>query len=204
MSEEPGPDEAAEPPVVRGWDEFAPLYDEHHERLYRVALLLCHGSEAMAEDAVAETFLRVYPAWAEGRIDHFFAAARQTLVTHVMGQHHSDQVATRYAECATVLHDGARFTSNPGHTAGVRAEAGVEVPFAVLPAAIADREGAGAEEQALTAPRCVGAERHAHLQLRDQPDLVGFEQPGHGVRDELHAQAAARRNHCPVLASDAA
>jgi RNA polymerase sigma factor (sigma-70 family) len=97
MSEEPGPDEAAEPPFARGWDEFAPLYDEHHERLYRVALLLCHGSEAMAEDAVAETFLRVYPAWAEGRIDHFFAAARQTLVTHVMGQHHRDQVATRSA-----------------------------------------------------------------------------------------------------------
>ena len=80
-----------------GWDAFAPLYDEHHERLYRVALLLCHGSQAMAEDAVAETFLRVYPAWAEGRVANFFSYARQTLVNHVMGQYRSDQVATRYA-----------------------------------------------------------------------------------------------------------
>jgi RNA polymerase sigma factor (sigma-70 family) len=83
-------------PAGRGWDEVAPLYDEHHERLYRVALLLCHGSTAMAEDAVAETFLRVYPAWAEDRIDNFFSYARQALVNYVMGQYRSDQVATRY------------------------------------------------------------------------------------------------------------
>jgi RNA polymerase sigma factor (sigma-70 family) len=82
---------------ARGWDEYAPLYDEHHERLYRVALLLCHGSQAMAEDAVAETFLRIHPAWAEGRIENFFPYARQTLVNHVMGQYRTDQVATRYA-----------------------------------------------------------------------------------------------------------
>ena len=79
--------------MARDWDEFAPLYDEHHERLYRVALLLCHGSEPMAEDAVAETFLRVYPAWAEDRIDNFFAHARQTLVTEVMARYRSDRVA---------------------------------------------------------------------------------------------------------------
>ena len=94
MTDDRDPDEASSTP---GWDEFAPLYDEHHERLYRVALLLCHGSEAMAEDAVAETFLRVFPVWAEGRVDNFFAYARQTLVNHVMGQYRSDQVATRYA-----------------------------------------------------------------------------------------------------------
>lgn len=97
MNEEQDRQAGDEAPIERGWDEFAPLYDEHHERLYRVALLLCHGAEAMAEDAVAETFLRVYPAWADGRIDNFFAYARQTLVNHVMGQYRSDQVATRYA-----------------------------------------------------------------------------------------------------------
>ena len=77
-----------------GWDEFAPLYDEHHERLYRVALLLCHGSEEMAEDAVAETFLRVYEAWSARTIENFFPYARQTLVNLVMGQFRSEQVAT--------------------------------------------------------------------------------------------------------------
>jgi RNA polymerase sigma factor (sigma-70 family) len=97
MSEEPEAERDDEPSVARGWDEFAPVYDEHHERLYRVALLLCHGSEAMAEDAVAETFLRIFPAWAEGRIDNVFSFARQTLVNHVIGQHRTDEVATRYA-----------------------------------------------------------------------------------------------------------
>jgi len=82
-------------PVERGWDEFAPLYDEHHERLYRVALLLCHGSEALAQDAVAETFVRIFPDWAEDRVDDVFSHARRTLVTHVMGRHRGDEVGAR-------------------------------------------------------------------------------------------------------------
>jgi RNA polymerase sigma factor (sigma-70 family) len=73
-------------PDARGWDEFAPLYDAHHERLYRVALLLCHGDTAMAEDAVTETFLRVYEQWVAGRVDdNFFPYARQVLVNQVLG-----------------------------------------------------------------------------------------------------------------------
>jgi DNA-directed RNA polymerase specialized sigma24 family protein len=79
--------------AARGWDEFEPLYDAHHARLYKLAVLLCHGSEAMAEDAVAETFLRVYPAWAEGRVERFFPYARQTLVHQVLGDRHGDLVA---------------------------------------------------------------------------------------------------------------
>jgi DNA-directed RNA polymerase specialized sigma24 family protein len=69
----------------RGWDEFAPLYDEHHERLYRVALLLCHGDTALAEDAVTETFLRVFEQWKHGKVDNFFPFARQVLVQQVLG-----------------------------------------------------------------------------------------------------------------------
>ncbi len=83
MTEPVGPAEGGE---VVGWEAFEPLYDEHHERLYRIALLLCHGSEAMAEDAVTETFLRVYADWAAGRVTSFFPHARQTLVSHVMGE----------------------------------------------------------------------------------------------------------------------
>jgi RNA polymerase sigma factor (sigma-70 family) len=80
-----------------GWDEFAPLYDEHHERLYRIALLLTHGASAAAEDAVAETFIRVYRVWGEGRVDNFFPYARRTLVNQIMGTYRGEQVATRYA-----------------------------------------------------------------------------------------------------------
>jgi RNA polymerase sigma-70 factor (sigma-E family) len=88
--------ETTAPPPARTWDEFAPLYDEYHERLYRVALLLCHGSSAQAEDAVAETFIKVYKAWSAGGVDNFFGYARQTLVNHVVGQYRHEQVANRY------------------------------------------------------------------------------------------------------------
>lgn len=80
----------------RGWDEFAPLYDEHHQRLYRVAMLLCHGSTAAAEDAVAETFVRVFQRWSKGEVENFFGYARQTLVNHLMGQFRRQKVAAGY------------------------------------------------------------------------------------------------------------
>jgi RNA polymerase sigma factor (sigma-70 family) len=79
------------------WDDFAPLYDEHHARLYRIALLLNHGSTAAAEDAVAETFIRLYPVWADGRIENFFPYARRALVNEVMGNYRGEKVAARHA-----------------------------------------------------------------------------------------------------------
>lgn len=87
---------AEEPELHRGWDEFAPLYDEHTTRLYRVALLLCNGSKAAAEDAVADTFIRVFNVWSRREIDNFFGYARQTLVNHVLLQHRRGEVAARY------------------------------------------------------------------------------------------------------------
>lgn len=83
---------------TRGWDEFAPLYDEHHQRLFRVAMLLCNGSSAMAEDAVAETFVRVYRRWCRGDVEHFFGYARQSLVNHMMGQFRRQKVASNYLD----------------------------------------------------------------------------------------------------------
>lgn len=80
----------------RGWNEFAPLYDEHHERLFRVALLLCHGNRMAAEDATAEAFIKVYSVWAESTIKHFFAYARQTLLNEVLGQQRRSEVARRH------------------------------------------------------------------------------------------------------------
>jgi cytochrome P450 len=64
------------------------------------------------------------------------AALRRADPVHWSGDLHA-WIPTRYAECATVLHDGARFTSNPGHTAGVRAEAvaahRAAVPLGTIP-----------------------------------------------------------------------
>ena len=89
---EPSPESSSE---SRGWDEFAPLYDAHHQRLYRVALLLCHGDTAMAEDAVTETFLRVYEQWSAGKVDNFFQYARQVLVSQVLGERRHEGSAPR-------------------------------------------------------------------------------------------------------------
>jgi RNA polymerase sigma factor (sigma-70 family) len=88
---------AGGPAPVSSWDDFAPLYDEHHERLYRIALLLTNGSAAAAEDAVAETFVRVYGVWADGRVDNFFPYARRALVNQIMGVYRGEQLATRHA-----------------------------------------------------------------------------------------------------------
>lgn len=100
-------DEAC-PVMPRGWDEFAPLYDEHHQRLFRVALLLCHGQRAAAEDAVAETFIKVFHVWTDTDIEHFFAYARQTLIRHTIGQARRRQVADAYlARHGVVGVDGA-------------------------------------------------------------------------------------------------
>ena len=85
----------AGPADERGWDEFAPLYDEHHERLYRVALLLCHGDTALAEDAVTETFLRVFEQWKHGKVENFFPFARQVLVQQVLGARRDGRAAPR-------------------------------------------------------------------------------------------------------------
>ena len=92
------------------WEQFAPLYDEHHEHLYRVALLLCHGDRAAAEDATAEAFIKVHTAWAEGRVEQFFPYARQTLVNHVIGQARRQQVANRYLRRETADGRGSRGT----------------------------------------------------------------------------------------------
>jgi RNA polymerase sigma factor (sigma-70 family) len=83
------------PSGERGWDEFAPLYDEHHERLYRVALLLCHGDTALAEDAVTETFLRVFEQWKQGEVENFFPYTRQVLVQQVLGRYRDARTAPR-------------------------------------------------------------------------------------------------------------
>ena len=91
-----GGEQARDSTDPRGWDEFAPLYDEHHQRLYRIAVLLCNGRTHMAEDAVAETFIKVYQAWATGGIDDFSAYTRRALVNHLTGQGRREQVAARY------------------------------------------------------------------------------------------------------------
>ena len=80
------------------WEQFEPLYDECHVRLFRFAMMLCNGRRAVAEDAVAETFTLVYQAWRSGRVQNFLAYARRTLLNVVVGQHRRESVAGRYLD----------------------------------------------------------------------------------------------------------
>jgi RNA polymerase sigma factor (sigma-70 family) len=80
----------------QNWDAFARLYDQYEARLYRFARLLLPGQAALAEDAVADTFIKVYRAWADGRVDNFFGYARQSLVNHVLGMFRKQQTSERY------------------------------------------------------------------------------------------------------------
>lgn len=88
------------------WLAFEPLYDQHHERLFRVAVLLCYGNVADAEDAVAETFVSMHSAWLEGKVERFFPYARQTLVNHVLARHRKRMTAERYLPMQLDADDG--------------------------------------------------------------------------------------------------
>jgi RNA polymerase sigma factor (sigma-70 family) len=92
----------------RSWDAFARMYDMYEARLYRVACLLLPGQSALAEDAVAETFINVHRAWSEGRVDNFFGYARQALVNHVLGLFRRQQTAERYLALVGTGGDDAR------------------------------------------------------------------------------------------------
>jgi len=63
-----------------GFDE---LYEAHRRRAYRLALLLCGGERAIAEDALSEAFIRVIPKWTRGHIDDFGPYLRRAVVNEV-------------------------------------------------------------------------------------------------------------------------
>ncbi|MBV8982017.1 MAG: sigma-70 family RNA polymerase sigma factor [Acidimicrobiia bacterium] len=50
---------------------------------YRLALLLCGGDAATADDAMSEAFAQVLPRWRAGAIDDFGAYLRRSVVNQV-------------------------------------------------------------------------------------------------------------------------
>ena len=63
-----------------GFDE---LYEAHHPRAYRLALLVCGGGRPLAEDALSEAFIRVFPKWNGGLVDDFGPYLRRAVVNEV-------------------------------------------------------------------------------------------------------------------------
>ena len=63
-------------------DGYEVLFGAHHERLLRLAGLLC-GDQARAEDAVAEAFARTYPRWKRGLVKEEAAYLRRAVINEV-------------------------------------------------------------------------------------------------------------------------
>src|SRR5947209_19050396 len=68
---------------VGSHESFEELFQTHKGYAYRLALLLCGGETATAEDAVSEAFAQVLPRWQAGGIDDFGAYVRRAVVNQV-------------------------------------------------------------------------------------------------------------------------
>ena len=67
---------------VRDIEGYGDLFARTHVRLVRLAYLLC-GDQRRAEDAVAESFARVYPRWRRGGLDDADAYLRRAVVNQL-------------------------------------------------------------------------------------------------------------------------
>ena len=66
-------------------DDFEDVFRTHHDRLVRLAGLLC-GNATVAEDAVAEVFARLYRRWQPGTIEDVDAYLRRAVVNEIGGE----------------------------------------------------------------------------------------------------------------------
>lgn len=66
-------------------DDFEDVFRAYHDRLVRLASLLC-GNAAVAEDAVAEVFARLYRRWRPGTIEDLDAYLRRAVVNEIGGE----------------------------------------------------------------------------------------------------------------------
>ncbi len=115
-------DEDGEPIVVSSRREaFDLLVEEHHERLARLAYLLCNNIHD-AEDAVAEAYARVWPKVRRGKVENVPAYLRQAVVNCVYGGHRRRAREQREAERRRVdWRDGISFEREAEDAAVVRA-----------------------------------------------------------------------------------
>jgi RNA polymerase sigma-70 factor (sigma-E family) len=109
-------------------DEFAGFFESQRRAALQLAYVLC-GNSSDAEDVVAESFARMYPAWASGRVDEPAGYLRRIIVNQVRrGWRHTD-VQRRYdPQLRTMTSHTA-----PGADAEVTARDAVRVAMASLP-----------------------------------------------------------------------
>ena len=89
---------AQQPEAKRDWDAYEAVYITHVHNLQRLALLLCHGDRARAEDIVSDVFVHAWPRWRDGRINDFPAYARRAVVNRFNGQARHGAVVDRFLQ----------------------------------------------------------------------------------------------------------
>jgi len=69
-------------PPVRTLEGYAGVFEQHRRRLYGLARLLAHDP-VVAEDVVANAFVRTYEPWTDGRVRDVGAYLRSAVVNGV-------------------------------------------------------------------------------------------------------------------------
>ncbi len=86
-------------------DGFDELFDAHRDALFRLGMLIC-GDRSRSEDAVAESFARVYPRWRNGRVHEPAWYLRRVLVNELTQGFRRRAVERRVQERRTGDHRG--------------------------------------------------------------------------------------------------
>jgi RNA polymerase sigma-70 factor (sigma-E family) len=104
-SDSSAPDEEETEPSPRR-DRFSQAVAAHHQQLARLAFLLCNDRQ-QAEDAVAETYARVWPKYRRGTIDDLLPYLRRAVANQVRGGLRRRMLEQREAQRRKVdWHDG--------------------------------------------------------------------------------------------------
>lgn len=90
-------DEGMSGTLARDEQVFASVFHEEHDRAMRLAGLLA-GDRDLAEDAVAEAFVRTFERWRAGKIDRVGPYLRQAVVNQIKNQRRSLARRRRHEE----------------------------------------------------------------------------------------------------------
>jgi RNA polymerase sigma factor (sigma-70 family) len=78
------------------WLDYAAVYTEHYEILYKFALLLTGWNRPLAEDIVSDVFLQLHEPWAQGTIKNFGAYAKTAVAHRFRSQIRHGSVVDRF------------------------------------------------------------------------------------------------------------
>ena len=107
---------------------YADFFENQRRRALRLAYVMC-GDASEAEDVVAESFAKMYPAWQKGQIDDPPAYLRRTIANHIRGSWRHKDVERRHEARLEVMWS----KDTPGVDDALAARDAVSAAMASLP-----------------------------------------------------------------------